>query len=386
MGRAGRSQPLGRRFVTRRDAPRFRSALASVRLTLALPHRLSLEKSLYSRYAWSTPCLLALTLIPLLAAGPARAEASSATSYLAMCRQYGVASGKPNLSAGEAYEVRGALSGLAENGAGFFLLVKTDDSTLTLTGEGAAPAFNAGMKIRALVKASSSLSTNELTLLGLATEGDVATEQLAQARPTPQAAPTGRAASSYPKGFAKTKTLRRRSVPLTSRSLTQTRIPSGSREVFDAYKKAVRYFNRTGSEDEVNRIVAAVLNYSIKYQVDARLVMAIFAVESNFKPTATSRSGAMGIGQLMPGTAADLGVRNAYDPDQNVEGAVKYIRSQLDQYQGHDDWTRLQLALASYNAGPGAVRKYNGVPPYQETQAYVKRVSSWFLHFLGQQP
>jgi soluble lytic murein transglycosylase-like protein len=243
-----------------------------------------------------------------------------------------------------------------------------------------------GTRVRALIKAQATTTdSGEMNLLGITSEGEIATQQLAQ-RPKPR--PAGSKVSSYPNGFKKGKRLRARNVPLTSRSFTTRRpAPTGSQEVLDAYKRAIRYFNRRGPESEIDLIARAVLNYSIQYQVDARLVMAVFAVESNFNPRATSGVGASGLGQLMPGTAAGLGVRNIYDIEQNVEGAIKYIREQLDRYEGKDDWTRLQLALASYNAGPGAVKKYGGkVPPYRETQAYVRKVSAWFLHFLGEKP
>lgn len=113
--------------------------------------------------------------------------------------------------------------------------------------------------------------------------------------------------------------------------------------------------------------------------VDPALVKAIIANESGFDANATSKTGAQGLMQLEPSTAADLGVSNAYDPAQNVWGGTRYLRGLLDRFHGDT-----RLAVAAYNAGPGVVEKYDGVPPYAETQNYVQNVLQSYAKYKTQ--
>ena len=120
----------------------------------------------------------------------------------------------------------------------------------------------------------------------------------------------------------------------------------------------------------------AIQRASRQHGVSAALVKAVIAAESGFDPLALSRRGAQGLMQLMPETAEQLGVDDAYDPWQNIDGGTRYLCEMIDRFPGE-----LELALAAYNAGPEAVRQFQGVPPYAETRGYVRRVLGYYKKF-----
>jgi soluble lytic murein transglycosylase-like protein len=134
--------------------------------------------------------------------------------------------------------------------------------------------------------------------------------------------------------------------------------------------------DRSGS----SRYDDIIREYSERYQVEFPLVKAIIRAESGFNRVAVSRKGARGLMQLMPATARMHGVRNWYDPADNIRGGVKHLRMLLDEHRGN-----LTRVIAAYNAGSGAVMKYRGIPPYAETRTYVSRVFQFRRHYQGEE-
>ncbi len=113
---------------------------------------------------------------------------------------------------------------------------------------------------------------------------------------------------------------------------------------------------------------------SQKYGVDSRLINAVVKQESGFQPDVVSKAGAQGLMQLMPATAKSLGVKNAFDPAENLDGGVRYLKGLMTEFNNN-----MPMALAAYNAGPNAVKKYGHIPPYKETQNYVRNILANYL-------
>lgn len=123
-----------------------------------------------------------------------------------------------------------------------------------------------------------------------------------------------------------------------------------------------------------------ILDASKKHGVNASLIKAICVAESGMNPNAVSRAGAQGLMQLMPATASGLSVTDSFDPEQNINGGTLYIKQQLVEFND------TRLALAAYNAGPQNVKKYGGIPPFEETQRYVPRVMALYDFFQTERP
>ncbi|MCD8000759.1 MAG: lytic transglycosylase domain-containing protein [Clostridiales bacterium] len=162
---------------------------------------------------------------------------------------------------------------------------------------------------------------------------------------------------SYITAVAEAKALRQKLTRGESRSVSA-----------DTDFKTVLKSGGTRISEDMDRIFEEA---AARHNVPERLLKAVAKAESDFNPNAVSHAGAVGVMQLMPGTARSLGVSDPYDARQNIMGGAKYLKENLDRFGD------VSLALAAYNAGPGAVQKYSGIPPYSETQNYVKKVLSY---------
>jgi len=133
------------------------------------------------------------------------------------------------------------------------------------------------------------------------------------------------------------------------------------------------YMKESSSGSRLEDIIG---HYAAMFALDENLVRAVIKAESDFDPRAVSSKGALGLMQLLPETAREMDVGNPLNAEENIRGGSRYLRQMLDQFQGD-----LTLALAAYNAGPGAVRRHGGIPPYRETRIYVDRVLKYFERY-----
>lgn len=136
---------------------------------------------------------------------------------------------------------------------------------------------------------------------------------------------------------------------------------------------AARSASSAGQPASPSEFDGIISEASKKYNVDEKLIRAVIKQESGFNPSATSYCGAQGLMQLMPETAQGLGVKDAYDPRDNIMGGTRYLSQLLGQFDGN-----MTKTIAAYNAGPGAVQQFGGVPPYSETQDYVNKVLGYY--------
>ncbi|GBC93785.1 Endo-type membrane-bound lytic murein transglycosylase A [bacterium HR15] len=251
---------------------------------------------------------------------------------------------------------------------------------------------NGQFRIRALVQVvrESALVTPDYRLIGAVPASVFARyEAEERARPQPPSRPSAQSQTPRTSPPARGKSLASRGAHSQAPTITDWQSFAANLELYvPYYYQAIRQFNPRLPAQQAEQIARAILRFSAHYGVDPRFIMAIVLVESGFNPNATSRKGAMGLGQLMPGTARGLGVVDPYDPIQNLAGTVRLVRGHLERYWqqvGGDPntWEHVVLALAAYNAGSGAVRKHGGVPPYKETQNYIRKVIAVYKRLCG---
>lgn len=141
--------------------------------------------------------------------------------------------------------------------------------------------------------------------------------------------------------------------------------------------KSCRGMNNSRLAERARNYKKEITQYASQYDIDSKLILAVIRNESCFDRSAVSPAGAQGLMQLMPATARWLGVTDSFSPDQNIRGGTKYLSDLVKRYDNN-----IKMALAAYNAGPGAVAKYGGVPPYAETQKYIEKVMKSYQDYL----
>jgi Soluble lytic murein transglycosylase and related regulatory proteins (some contain LysM/invasin domains) len=366
----------------------------------------------------------ALSLAAVLAA-PASAQtgagyrfSSPTEQYLAIRGMYPPQAGlnldvlarSPAKYRGMTMELEGRLTGIVRSGVGeeteAMLMLATDaNGTVSLTMSSLPSWVQPGERLRVLVVAtggapgSVEIGIPDMEVVAVASALDVGEKERAWARrPAPSAPTASNATKKTTKGAPRVASLPRGTLPSRSAPAASARggagldLAQGAAAAYPAYRQFIRGWNPKLSERQVDDITTAILRFSGDLDLDPRLVVALVIAESDFNPGTTSRVGAMGLGQLMPVTFRELQgkmpLTNPYDPVQNLAGSIYLLRSHLDKYSGGAamkdlNMKQIVLALAAYNAGPGAVKRHGGVPPYRETQNYVRKISAIYKALCG---
>ena len=308
-------------------------------------------------------CVLMLVAIPAWASTEeafARAAAKQKAVEVLCQEQFDqVTRGQPT----RCLQLRGQVTGLARVGNdGLLMLQLPDGYALDIDMPAGISGISPNSRVRVLVSQSGGYGRTRLKCLDFTWD------------PTPVQVLLDAARNALKIPVAKTEAVRKVEPLLPNR---------GAASLLD-YKRWITYFNPKLGVDEIETIAGSLVGYANQYGFagadDIYLIIAVIAAESRFNPHARSYKGAAGLGQLMPATAAAHGV-DPYDPVANLDVAIRIMRRNLD--QNGQDW---RLALAAYNAGSGAVRRYGGVPPYRETRDYLWRIYEYWCMMTGRVP
>lgn len=368
--------------------------------------------------------LLLCGVFAFLPLGPAQAHQSTSptSQYLAQRRAASVVWGltldtireNPATYKGKTFELEGTVSGIATSPTneenGLLILNAKGGESLTLRMSLLPTWLQPGAEVRALCIVTGGddetvIGLPEMEVLAVASALDIgALEARWKAEQAERAAWRKKLDQERAREAERQRVTTTTRNDLTSRSLP-VRSPAtkkqiiigparyedlspGARAVFLAYRNFIKNHNKRLSEAQADQITYAILRYSEEMDMDPRLIVATVIAESDFRVQERSHAGAMGLIQLMPDEVRRLNLTNPYDPVQNVAGGIFLLKERLNKYSkssSYNDATleHLILALASYNAGEGAVKKYGGVPPYRETQGYVKRIMRIYKELTG---
>lgn len=307
----------------------------------------------------------------------------------------------PMADNGKVIELRGTVVGTAGESDNLYISLKcpgiSTDPILNNIPKSAIPILIEGQSVRVLVKLVLSPYSNDpqFVVLDAALNADVKAyeQQMNASKAQSQLEQTRERDNRFSQSPSRGGFSRMMQPNATAEfEFTQysSQLDNRTRGLFIPYFNFITKENSSLSAPTVGKITFYLLQYSESYAVDPRLIVAMIIAESDFDPKSTSSTGAAGLGQLMPGTGKDMGLTNPYSISQNLNGSVHYLRSCLDKFiqyanpNGSLSDQQITLAMASYNAGPNAVAKYGGVPPYKETQHYVKKVLGLYHALCGE--
>ncbi len=380
------------------------------------------------RLRLTAPVCAAFSLITVMIGGvsPVSAQVkfnyqTPSEYYLSLRRTYpprpgltpDVLAQNPDAYSGATLELDGRLSGIVrtEDGGAFLMLSTDKHGSITLKMSLIPSWIQPGSRLRVLVVAvggdeeTVQIGVPDMQVVAVASSWDIAAaEERWRREATARAERTQKREAALKQ--ARQQLLQAQTQPtrgsnssrsasrgISSRALSSANVLSAlsgdALKTLPYYQAFIERWNHRLSSGESQIIAASVLLFSEEYDVDPRLMMALLIAESDFRPQTTSHKGAMGLGQLMPDEVKDLGLSNPYDPVQNIYGSVYLLKGRLNKYSGNAASENLEmkhiiLALASYNAGMGAVKKYGGVPPYKETQNYVRKIEAIYRQLCGE--